>query len=178
MNTYIALFRGINIGGHNKIPMKALTALLEDLGCRNVSTYIQSGNVIFSTVKRNHEKLVSDIRQTILMSYGFSPEVILLTEQELKTAIANNPFPTDSGKALHFLFLGAQPVKPDLNHLNEIKTGTEAFKLIDRVFYLYTPDGVARSKLAGNAEKSLGVTTTGRNWNTVSRLIAMLSTEN
>ena len=175
MTTYLALFRGINIGGHNKVTMKELALLLEELGCRNIRTYIQSGNVIFDSSIRSRSKLSSAISQSIFHKVGFAPRVMLLSAAELKDAIAKNPFPSDDGKAVHFLFLEEHPVNPGLERLTALKSNSEEFALGDKVLYLYTPEGVGRSKLAMNAEKCLGVATTGRNWNTVSRLISMLT---
>jgi len=169
--TYIALFRGINIGGRHQLPMKTLTSLIEGLGCRNVQTYIQSGNLLFDTNNRNRTALAGDISKAVFTRYHFSPTVLLLTEKELLSVIHNNPFPTDKGTALHFLFLASQPTAPNIARLDQLKTATEQYKLGDKVFYLYAPDGVGRSKLAANVEKCLGVATTGRNWNTVSRLV-------
>jgi len=174
MTTYIALLRGINIGGHNKISMAELVSILEDIGCFNVRTYIQSGNIIFNVNKITRQTLAKAISRSISEKYGFAPMVVLLTWTELENVINNNPFPTDHGKALHFLFLEKQPDNPDLNHLKKISSDSEKFQLGDRVFYLYVPDGIGQSKLAAGAQKYLGVTTTGRNWNTVCRLAAML----
>lgn len=174
MTTYLALFRGINIGGHNKVSMKEIVALFEDLNFKNISTYIQSGNVIFDTRRRSRSKLSSDISQGIFKRCGFATTVMLLTASELQDAIAHNPYPSDVGKALHFLFLNEPPKKPDLDRLTGLKTDSEDFMLGDKVFYLYTPEGFGRSKLAMNVERCLGVATTGRNWNTVSKLVAMM----
>lgn len=174
MTTYLALFRGINIGGHNKVSMKEIVALFEGLNFKNISTYIQSGNVIFDTRRRSRSKLSSDISKGIFKRCGFAPKVMLLTASELKATIANNSFPTGDGKALHFLFLDEPPKKPDLDRLAALKTDSEDFMIGDKVFYLYTPEGFGRSKLAMNVERCLGVATTGRNWNTVSKLVAMM----
>lgn len=174
MPTYLALFRGINIGGHNKLPMNELVSLLEEIGCRSIQAYIQSGNIIFDSKKRNRHDLADEIQHSISRRYGFSPTVLLMSPAEIQSAIEENPFPVDSGKALSFLFLESSPAKPDIDRLNALKTESEKFMLKDRVFYLYAPDGVGRSKLAGNIERCLGVTATGRNWNTVSRLASML----
>lgn len=175
MVKYLALFRGINIGGHNKLPMKELASLLEECGCKNISTYIQSGNVILDSSSRNTVKLSGEISQAICQRFGFAPTVMLLTASELQDVIAYNPFPTDDGKALHFLFLEKQPDNPPLERLTGLKTNSEKFALGDKVFYLYAPGGVGRSKLAMSVQRCLGVATTGRNWNTVRRLAAMLS---
>lgn len=174
MATYLALFRGVNIGGHGRLPMKELVSLLEELGCRNITTYIQSGNAIFDTARRSRGKLSSDISQAILQRFGFTPMVLLLTAAELKRVITHNPFPTGDGKALHVLFLAEPPAAPDLERLNALKTASEEFSLGDKVFYLYAPEGIGRSKLAMTAERCLGVSSTGRNWNTVRALASLI----
>lgn len=174
MNTYIALFRGINVGGKNILPMKELRVLLEDLGCKNVRTYIQSGNVVFDGKKKQTDKLPKKISNEILKNYGFEPNVLLLAQSELQNAVANNPFPTDDGRKLHVFFLYDRPTKPDIEKLNSIKIKTEQFKLHERVFYFYAPDGIGRSKIASNVERCLGVSATGRNWNTVGKLMSMI----
>ena len=99
--------------------------------------------------------------------------MILLDAEELWQAIEANPFNATDGKTLHLFFLGSLPDKPDLAGLMKVKAKSEAFKLINKVFYLYTPDGVGRSKLAAKVEKGLGVAVTARNWNTVTKLAAM-----
>jgi len=174
MKTYIALFRGINIGGHHALPMKGLVKLLEELGCSDIRTYIQSGNVVFQTRKAKRARLAREIGLQVLNTYGFEPTVLLLEEAELREAIDNNPFPSDEGKALHLFFLDSPPEAPDLARLDAIKSGSEQFRLSKSIFYLFTPEGVGRSKLAANVEKCLGVPATGRNWNTVCKLLAMV----
>jgi len=121
--------------------------------------------------------LAKDIRSSILTSLGFSPEVILLTKSELRSAIAGNPFETQNGKAVHVFFMNEQPAAPDIGRLNSVKSSTEQFSLTDRVFYLYSPDGVARSKLVASIEKCLAVPVTGRNWNTITNLASMLAVQ-
>lgn len=174
MNTYIALFRGINIGGHHLLPMKGLVELLHDMGCMNIKTYGQSGNVVFQSTKKQRNKFSRDIGHKISDTYGFKPVVLLLDEAELQDAMANNPFDTSDAKALHFFFLDSIPKSPDLEQLNKIKLKSEQFKLNGTIFYLFTPEGVGRSKLATNIEKCLGVPTTARNWNTINRILAMV----
>lgn len=173
MNTYIALFRGINVGGKNILPMKDLVEILEGMGCEQVKTYIQSGNVVFQRKKTPSNKLAGEISSNILEHHGFEPKVLLLEIAELQAAIENNPFKTEDGKALHFFFLDALPEHPDLERLMAVKSKSEEFKLDKNIFYLYAPDGVGRSKLAAKVEQSLGVPVTARNWNTVSKLISI-----
>ena len=173
MNRNIALFRAINVGGKNSLPMKDLVKILETLGYQNIKTYIQSGNVVFSSKKKIGEKEQRKIGIEILDRKGFEPKVVFLDPGQLQKAIKDNPFPIDNGKILHFFFLESHPQNPDLERLASLKTSSEKFKLSESVFYLYAPDGLGRSKLAAAVEKSIGVPVTARNWNTVSQIAAM-----
>jgi uncharacterized protein (DUF1697 family) len=175
MKTYIALFRGINVGGTNVLPMKDLVTLLEDIGSQNVKTYIQSGNAVFHNKEENASLLSNKIRAAIQKNHGFEPQVLLLTPEEIERAIEFNPFPEAESepKTLHLNFLASIPKYPDLDALESIKSDRERFALKDRVFYLHAPDGIGRSKLAANTEKLLGVAITGRNWRTVCKVMTM-----
>ncbi len=175
MNIYIALFRGINVGGKNVLPMKELVAVLEDAGARNVKTYIQSGNAVFESKKKDASWLSHKIRVEIKQRRGFEPHILLLELDDIERAIKKNPFPeaeTDP-KALHVGFLDSAPENPNLKMLERLKRDSERFQLIDNVFYLHAPEGVGRSKLAANAEKLLGVPMTDRNWRTVCEIWEM-----
>lgn len=175
MQTWIALFRGINVGGNNILPMATLKGELEALKLKQVRTYIQSGNVVFDSPEKTAASLARKIAEQVEKHHGFRPGVLVLSHQDLLTAIQSNPFPTAMAdpKALHFFFLAERPVSPNLQALNAAKAPTENYKLIDRVFYLHAPDGIGRSKLAANVEKHLGVVTTARNYRTVENLSAM-----
>ena len=174
MNTYIALFRGINVGGNNILPMKGLKEILETMGCEDIKTYIQSGNVVFHIQQEKPNKMAEEIGQKIFENYGFEPKVLLLQLADLRDAIANNPFDTKDGKALHFFFLASNSKSPNLKQLYAVKSDSEEFKLVKKIFYLYTPNGIGRSKLGAKVERHLGVPVTARNWNTVSKLISMV----
>lgn len=173
MRTYIALLRGINIAGNNPLPMRGLVGILGRMGCKDVKTYIQSGNAVFRTGKSQTKKLAEEISSRIYKEHGFKPKVLLLSVSQLEKAIDHNPFSTTDGRALHFMFLESSPKKPDLAGLMAVKSKTEEFRLDKNVFYLYAPDGVGRSKLVAKVEPALGVPVTGRNWNTVNTLMAM-----
>ena len=175
MTTLIALLRGINVGGNNKLPMKELSALLEGMGLSEVRTYIQSGNVVFECSKKDKPKLAANITAAIKAQHGFAPHVLLLEAAELKQAMAGNPYPEAEAEpgSLHLFFLDETPRQPDLKALEGLKVNKESFKLAGRVFYLHAPDGVGNSKLAARAEKLLGVAATARNWNTVCKLAEM-----
>ena len=175
MKTYIALFRSINVGGRHILPMKALAALLENLGAQDVKTYIQSGNVVFQHKVENDAQLSSRISAAIKENHGFEPQVLLLDLTDMEKAITSNPFPDAESepKSLHLYFLTARPENPDLNMLDSLKKDNEQFKLLHNVFYLHAPDGIGRSKVAERVEKALGVVTTARNWRTVGKIMAM-----
>src|SRR5262249_46532917 len=175
MKTYIALFRGINVGGKNALPMKELVVVLEGLGSRNVKTYIQSGNAVFESKEKDASRLSNQISIEIKKRRGFEPHVLLLELADIERAITKNPFPeaeTDP-QALHVGFLASAPKNPNLKTLESLKRNSERFHLIDNVFYLHAPEGVGRSKLAANAEKLLGVPMTDRNWRTVCKIWEM-----
>jgi uncharacterized protein (DUF1697 family) len=174
MDTYIALFRGINVGGRNILPMKELVGILQGLGCSNIKTYIQSGNVVFQLAEEKSDNIVEKLSQKILEHYQFEPMVLLIKPTDLDDAVKNNPFNTKDGKALHFFFLGSGSEAPDLEKAAAIKTSSEAFSLIKEVFYLYAPDGIGHSKLAAKVEQILGVPVTARNWNTVNKLMSIV----
>lgn len=177
MKIYIALFRGINVGGNNLLPMKELVTLLEGLDLHNIKTYIQSGNVIFQSTERSSELLALKISKAIHHSHGFEPKVWLLDATALKKAIKSNPYSEAESEpnTLHLNFLATAPTHPDLKSLELFKANNERFQLIDEVLYLHAPDGVGKSKLFANLEKKLGVPMTSRNWRTVCKLLDLAS---
>jgi uncharacterized protein (DUF1697 family) len=173
MNTYIALFRGINVGGKNRISMLELMGVFQTIGYENVQTYIQSGNVVFSSDEKVVAKIKARIKTEILGKMGFDPTVLILSPKQLLDAIFHNPFPTNEGKALHFFFFESQINQASAKSLKTLQGPTEEFKLGEKVMYLYAPEGIGRSKLASTVEKKLDTLVTARNWNTVSKLAAM-----
>ncbi|MEP7155219.1 MAG: DUF1697 domain-containing protein [Betaproteobacteria bacterium] len=175
MTTWIALFRGINVGGNNLMPMKALAALLENAGGSGVKTYIQSGNAVFRHAESDAAKLAKRIEAAVEKEFGFAPRLMLLTQRELVHAAKSNPYPQADAvpTSLHLAFLAAQPREPKLDALDALKADTEAFTLGKGIFYLYTPAGFGKSKLGERYEKLLGVSATARNWNTVTKLLEM-----
>jgi uncharacterized protein (DUF1697 family) len=175
LKTWIALLRGVNVGGNGKLPMKDLVTSLQRVGYGSVRTYIQSGNIVFQSAKGTSHTLSTQIATLIMKDFGFQPSVMLLSDQELSDAIRDNPFPkaVDSPKSLHLCFLAESPANPNLEALTRLKSGNEAFALKDRVLYLHTPDGYGDSRLAAKVEHHLGVDTTSRNWRTVNQLLEM-----
>jgi uncharacterized protein (DUF1697 family) len=176
MKTYIALFRGINVGGKNILPMKELVAVLKSLGLQNIETYIQSGNVICRSKAADTAQLARKISAAIKKSHGFEPQVLLLDSAALDKVIRENPYPEGevAPSTLHVNFLAAIPPKPDLKALEKIRSESERFHLAGDVLYLHAPDGIGRSKLAASMERLLGIPMTSRNWNTVCKLMVMI----
>jgi len=177
MGTWIALFRGINVGGNNILPMAKLKSDLESLKLKNVRTYIQGGNVVFDSTAKTAATLAKKISGRIEKHHGFKPQILILDREDLLTAIKLNPFPkaVSDPKTLHFLFLAKPAADADTQALDNAKSPTENYRLTDGVFYLHAPDGIGRSKLAASAEKHLGVVATGRNYRTVDKLLSMVS---
>lgn len=177
MTTFIALLRGINVVGNNKLPMKDLSALLTGMGLREVRTYIQSGNVVFRCDVKNRATLAAQISAAIKAQHGFAPQVLLLDAAELRKAIAGNPYPeaATNPKSLHLFFLAEVPQHADLQALEKLKSDSERYTLADKVFYLHTPEGFGISRLAARVEKLLGVAASARNWNTVCKLAEMIA---
>ena len=175
MKTFVALFRGVNVGGNNRLPMKDLEALLEKNGCADVQTYIQSGNVVFRTALSDGVRLAQRLTAAVSGRHGFEPRVLVLTREELERAAAGNPFPEadENPTSVHLFFLAERPKKADLKSLEALKAKTERFALEDKILYLHTPDGFGSSKLAQRAERLLGVEATARNWRTVTTLLEM-----
>jgi uncharacterized protein (DUF1697 family) len=175
MKICIALLRAINLGGKNVLPMKDLVAMLEELGARQIKTYIQSGNAVFVWNGKDTARLAHNLGAEIKKRRGFDAHVLLLEFADLARVIKQNPFPKagDDSPALHAGFLAAVPEDPYLKALESLKSASEQFRLVHKVFYLYAPEGVGRSKLAARAERLLGVPMTDRNWRTVCTLWKM-----
>lgn len=175
MKTWVALFRGINVTGNNMLPMERLKTLMEKNGCREVRTYIASGNVVFQSPLSNARSVEQRLMKAVERGHGFAPRVLALTRADLEKAAAGNPFPEAQAdhKSVHVFFLEAPPKKPDTNGLERLRAPSERFALKGRFFYLHTPEGFGTSKLAKGAERMLGVAATARNWRTVSTLVQM-----
>jgi uncharacterized protein (DUF1697 family) len=175
MKIYVALFRGINVGGRHLLPLKDLKLAFEKSGCVDVQTYIQSGNVIFRSAMSDVSRLAKQLTAAVSHSHGFEPRVLVLTRTELEGAAAGNPFreAEENPKSLHLFFLAERPKRPDLKSLEALQAKTERFALKGKIFYLHTPDGFGTSRLAERAERLLGVEATARNWRTVKTLLEM-----
>jgi uncharacterized protein (DUF1697 family) len=176
MPVLISMLRGVNVGGHNKIKMDALRALYESLKLDSPRTYVQSGNVIFRTKEKNSAALAKKIQSAIERKFGFRPEVILRTTGEMRTAIAASPFAgrnLEPGKTV-MTFLAGDARLEAANELLALKNFPEELHLLGRELHIYFPDGMGKSKLPWpKIEKLLATPGTARNWNSVTRMLAM-----
>jgi uncharacterized protein (DUF1697 family) len=176
MTTWIAFFRGINVGGNNPLPMKTLPALFGKCGCAAAKTYIQSGNVVFRSSVSRAQMLADRIGKAVKDAHGFQPSVFVLSDRELARAMKGNPYPAEAEKTpqwVHLFFLAEVPKKPDWSRLEAVQANGEQFALQGRVFYLHTPAGFGTSKLAGMVGRALGVDMTARNWRTCQQVLTM-----
>lgn len=175
MPRQIALLRGINVGKHRRVGMADLRELLTGLGYEDVQTYLQSGNVLL-TSDRPAEKVQRELEQQIEAKLGVDPLVIVRTRDELADVIARDPFGdvADDPKRYQVTFLSAEPDPERVGKLDEFDIAPERFVVSGREIYAWHPDGLQRSRLApALTDKRLGVTATARNWNTVTKLLAL-----
>jgi uncharacterized protein (DUF1697 family) len=178
MDTFISILRGINVSGHNKIPMEELRILYEDMGFKNVTSYIQSGNVVFKSAKNPGNK----IRKKILEKFGFDVPIVIRTAEELGSVIKKNPLVKEKDiniEKLHVTFLADVPGKDNLVKIKEYNYEPEKFIISGKEVYLYIPDSYGNGKL-NNAffENKLKVTATTRNWRTVNELFKIVESIN
>jgi uncharacterized protein (DUF1697 family) len=177
MAVIISMLRGINVGGHNKIKMEALRALYESLKLRDTQTYVQSGNVVFRTDERDMPRLAKRIEDGIERKFGFRPDAILRTSAEMREVIAKNPFAKrrgiEPGKLL-VSFLASDPGAESREKVRQMKCDPEELRIEGREIYIYFPNGMGRSKLPWAAlDKTLKTPVTGRNWNSVTKMLEM-----
>jgi len=176
MPVVISMLRGVNVGSHNRIKMDALRAVYESLGLLDVQTYVQSGNVVFRTKERSLIGLGKRIEAAIEGSWGFRPLVVLRSTSEMRGAIAKNPFAerrVDPDRLL-VTFLASVPDAEALGKALAISTDPEELRIDGSEAYIYFPNGMARPKMSWpRIEKALKTSGTGRNWNTVTKLLEM-----
>jgi uncharacterized protein (DUF1697 family) len=179
MHVVIALLRGVNVGGHHLIRMDALKALCESLGLRNVQTYLQSGNAIFATTERDLGRLAVAIEDAIEQRCGFRCAVILRTVGELRDVIRANPFAARQGinpSKLAVIFLAEDPGQEGRDKVLAMKIEPEELHMGAREYYMYFPLGMGQSKAPAAISKALKVPGTGRNWNSVTKMLEIAAT--
>jgi len=179
MTTYISILRGINVSGKNIIKMDALQKMYKELCFDSVTTYIQSGNIIFRSSETKPQKLEKEISNQIKNVYGFDVPVIVLTINNLQQIIDDNPFSKDQSKDhnfFHITFLASKPEKYDINAIKEKRLSGEEIVITENAVYLYCPKGYGNTKLNNTfLESYLKVRATTRNWKTANKLLQLAS---
>jgi uncharacterized protein (DUF1697 family) len=175
MPTFISLLRGINVVGNKKIKMEALRALYQSLNLANPRTLLQSGNAVFQTDLIDERQLAKHIEDGIEQTFGFHSKIFIRTLDQFRAVVENHPYSpdqlTDPAKLLVMFF---ETTPESIETLLSAHTGPETFHLKGRELYITYPDGMGRSKLSNVLiEKKLKLLGTGRNWNTVTKLLIL-----
>jgi uncharacterized protein (DUF1697 family) len=198
MASHVALLRGINVGGRNKVPMADLREVVASLGHTGVSTYIQSGNVLFSSADTDTAKLAAALESAIEERFGIWSSVVVLSRDELARVLAANPYPDEPNpKMVHVVFLNAELPESLLMRISAAESAAAAKGSRDTVqlvgqaagqpqaMFLHTPDGFGTSELAQNVLKIMappkksrpGLAATARNWATATKLLSLCAEE-
>jgi uncharacterized protein (DUF1697 family) len=171
MGVWVALLRGVNVGGAGKLPMAEFRAMLSGMGFGGVQTYIQSGNAVFES-DLGTERLEANIREGVAAGFGFAPETFVLTAEEIAEALADHPFQAADPKLVHVVFLRETPL-PDEAALSALALPGDGWHIGLRRFTLHTPGGFGTSKLAERLPRLLPQPMTARNLRTVAELDRM-----
>jgi len=178
MTTYISILRGINVGGNKKIKMDTLREMYTSLGYADVKTYIQSGNVIFRTSKTDVTIIQKEIKSGILLAFGFDVPVLILSVQDFRNALKNNPYinaPSKDPAFIHLTFLSEEPDKVIVDNLLSNNYTPDEFVHSYKTIYLYCHGGYGNTKLTNNFfENKLKVSATTRNLRTCNELLHLL----
>ena len=177
-NLYVALLRGINVGGHNKIKMQDFRSLLEELGFTDAQTYVQSGNAVFRTRKSSPAKLAARIHDALKAILDKPVPVAVRTSDDWRQIAKSHPFMKKDASNIGHLAVTFCHEKPKQSALKQLKAQPgikDQLRAGKQEVYLYLPDGTARTKLNINFfEKQLGVDCTSRNWKTVAAIKEIL----
>ena len=184
MASHIALLRGINVGGRNKVAMADLRDVVAGLGHTGVATYIQSGNVLFTSDETDTEALGNALEEAIASKLGVQPSVIVLSREELARAVRDNPYAGEPNpKLVHAVFFrgpvpasAAEAIDAGQRRAAERGSGKDTAQVVGNTLYLHTPDGFGRSELSlyllGRPASPVAAGT-ARNWATVTKLLAL-----
>jgi uncharacterized protein (DUF1697 family) len=177
VTTYVALLRGVNVGGRNMVAMQELRTLCGRLGFEDATTLLQSGNVVFRSAIRDAAALESRLEQEIAKRLGVKPACFVRTADEWATLVKRNPFPEEAKRDPGHMLVALMKQAPAPAAVKALRAAIVGRELVDargREAYFVYPDGVGRSKLTpGLIEKHLGGSGTARNWNTVMKLLAL-----
>ena len=189
MASHVALLRGINVGGRNKVPMTDLREVVTSLGHTGVTTYIQSGNVLFSTADTDTAKLAAALESALASRFGIWASVVVLSRDELAEVLAANPYPDEPNPRLvHVVFLTATPPNDLLDRIAAAESAVAAkgsrdtVRAVGHALFLHTPDGYGKSELAQvllriigapAKQKKQALAATARNWATATKLLSL-----
>ncbi|WP_406279323.1 DUF1697 domain-containing protein [Embleya sp. NBC_00896] len=174
MTKYVALLRGINVGGHRKVPMADLRRTLTELGYTEVRTLLQSGNAVFEAAEQPTADLVAAIEPQLLAEFGFAVDVMVRSADELRAVAAANPLEVRDPAKLAVAFLAEAP-DPDVSAgLDPKSYAPDELRTGERELYMYCPDGLGKARVTPILMRRLGGAATVRNWNTVTKLLAMV----
>ena len=177
MPVVIALLRAVNVGGHAVIKMDALRSLFSSIKCKDVQTYVQSGNLVFRTDEKDLAKLEKRIQTAITKEFGITPGVMLRTAADIREVVARNPFAKRKNiepAKLHVSFLGANLDNNAHELLAVLPLKAEELVPSGRELFIYFPNGAGKSKLPwGKIDKICQTQGTARNWNSVTKLLEM-----
>jgi uncharacterized protein (DUF1697 family) len=172
---YVALLRGINVGGKNKLPMKDLAVLFQKAGCTEVQTFIQSGNVLFNAPTKIARQIPIVVPAEIEQRFGHRPPFVIRTAEQFAGVLENNPFPGVDEDRIYVMFLAGVPEASRVKTLDPARSAPDTFVVRGAEIYLNLPNGAGETKLT-NAyfDSKLATTSTFRNWRTVTKLRALL----
>ncbi len=174
MITYIALLRGINVGGHKKVPMAELRELLTTSGLENVQTYIQSGNVIFQSTQKNKNKLEDLIHNAITSHFDFEVPTLVRTREDLKTIFDNCPFTEEKKVNSYFTMLSEIPEKDLVDEASKKTYPNEDYIILNDCIYFFCANGYGNAKFNLNFfERKLNINATSRNYKTMVKLLSL-----
>ncbi|NOX94086.1 MAG: DUF1697 domain-containing protein [Alphaproteobacteria bacterium] len=177
MSVFIALFRGVNVGGHNKLPMAQLRALVSTLGVSKVETYIQSGNAVFALPAARAKTFPEKLSALIERDFGYCPHILMLEGKAFQKVLRDNPYAaanTDPSK-LHVMFLEKKADTKLLNDIQKLLVGDEELSAVGKAIFLNAPAGIGRSKAAEKLTKAFP-DGTSRNWRSCLKLAEMADT--
>ncbi|WP_034062444.1 DUF1697 domain-containing protein [Lacinutrix jangbogonensis] len=174
MKTYIALIRGINVGGHKKVPMAILRDVLNNAGFKAVKTYIQSGNIVFQSLENNSKTIEETIQKIMESHFGFLVPIIVKTKEELQVIFDACIFSEDKKTKSYFILLDQIPDPNIVKEIHAITFENEEFRIVNKCLYFYSSTGYGRTKFNMNSfEKKLEVNATSRNYNTIKKLLEL-----
>jgi uncharacterized protein (DUF1697 family) len=189
MATHVALLRGINVGGRNKVPMAELREVVSSLGHTGVTTYIQTGNVFFTAADTSTEELAASLEAAIADAFGIWTSIVVLSRDELAKILGDNPYPEEANpKLVHVVFLNATPPEELLARIAAaesaaaVKGSHDTITAVGHALFLHTPDGFGKSELAQSLfriisapakQRKEGVAATARNWATATKLLSL-----